>query len=421
MFQTRINPHILPLLGVGVVLMATGACSSGGSDSNPAPADLPRAVAEAYNKNTPVDAKVVQTNSTFGFNLFSELQKSDGKKNLFLSPTSISLALQIVFNGAGGDTKTGMDKALSLNGASSADLNARNAALQASLVSSTPDVTLTIANGLWFKSSAVKPDFVKLNTDYYGSELGSTAGLPKTVNDWVSSKTNGKIPTILPDQDYSDTVAVLVNAIYFKGAWTHKFDAGKTKDSPFTLLDDTTSTVKMMQQQVETGYLQGANFQAVRLPYGKDGRLSLYVFLPSAGTAFGDFLKTLTPENWTSWMPKFGTALVTLKLPRFKSSYSVALKDPLSTLGMGTAFDATGKADLNGIADGAYIQFVQHKTFVEVNEEGTEAAGATGIGIGVTSVPTPATMTVDHPFFCAIRDDKTGTILFMGTIVNPNQ
>ncbi len=421
MFRKKINPHILPLLGAGVVLMATGACSSGGGDTDSLTADLPRAVADAYDKHTTVDPKIVQANSAFGFSLFNELQKTDGAKNLFISPTSVSLALQIVFNGAGGDTKTGMDKALSLSGATASELNAMNAALQASLVSATPDVNLTIANGLWFKASAVKPDFVKANTDYYGSELGTIVGLPQTANDWVSKKTNGKIPTILPDQDYSSTVAVLVNAIYFKGAWTNKFDATKTADSPFALLDGTTPSVKMMQQQVTTGYYQGANFQAVKLPYGKEGKLNLYVFLPSAGASLSDFLKTLTPENWSSWMPKFGAALVTLKLPRFKTTYSVALKNPLTTLGMGIAFDSTGKADLSGIAEGAYIQFVQHKTFVEVNEEGTEAAGATGIGIGVTSVPTPATMTVDHPFFCAIRDDKTGAILFMGTIVNPNQ
>lgn len=421
MLRKTISPCALRLLGVGASLMALGACSSGGGDANRAPADLPRAVADAYNKNAPVDAKTVQSNGAFGFNLFSELQKTEGKKNVFISPVSLSLALQIVFNGAGGDTKTGMDKALSLGGAAPDAINSMNAALQASLANLNPDVNLTIANGLWFKASSVKPDFVKVNADYYGSELGGTLGLPKTANDWVAKKTNGKIPTILPDQDYSSTVAVLVNAIYFKGAWTNKFDAAKTTDSPFTLLDGTSASVKMMQQQVETGYLKGANFQAARLPYGKDKKVSLYVFLPSAGTSLSDFLKTLTPENWSKWTSSFGSALLALKLPRFKSSYSVALKDALSTLGMGVAFDSTGKADLNGIADGAYIQFVQHKTFVEVNEEGTEAAGATGVGIGVTSVPNLATMTVDRPFFCAIRDDKTGAILFMGTIVNPNE
>ncbi len=415
--HTSTSP-LLPLLGVGAVLMGTGACSSGGSDA-PTRADLPHAVADALDRKTPVDTKSISANTAFGFNLFQELQKSDRTKNVFISPTSLSLALQIVFNGAGGDTKTAMDKALSLGGASASDINTSNAALQASLVTDSPDINLTIANGLWFKPSAVKSEFVKTNTDFYGSELGDVTGLPKSANDWVSKKTNAKILTILPDQDYSSTVAVLVNAIYFKGAWTHKFDTAKTNDSPFTLSDGKTATVKMMQQQIDTGYLQGSNFQAIKLPYGKEGRLNLYVFLPTTGTSLPDFLKTLTPENWANWMTKFATASVTLKLPRFKTDYSVALKDALTNLGMGIAFDSTGKADLSGIADNAYIQFVQHKTFVEVNEEGTEAAGATGIGIGVTSAPLPASITVDHPFFCAIRDDKTGAVLFMGTIVKP--
>jgi serpin B len=404
---------ILPYLSLAALI---GCSQSSGTDNTPQ--NLPRAVKEAFRSNTPVDTKIVTANTKFGFSLFQELLKTESDKNLFLSPTSLSLALQIVYNGAKADTQKAMDATLKLNGLSFADLNSMNAALQASLVSKTDDVKLTIANGLWFRSDAVSKDFVDVNTDFYGSELGDMTGIPDSANAWVKEKTNGKIEKILPVQDYTNTIAVIVNAVYFKGAWTDKFDAAKTADGDFTLTGGTTKKVPMMKQQVTTEFYKGTNFRAVRLPYGADRRLRLVVFLPDPGTTLKDFLTTLTPENWQTWGTKFTKALVTLEFPRFKSEYGKGLKDALTAMGMGVAFDST-KANFEGIAKDSYLQFVEHKTFLEINEEGTEAAGATSVGIGVTSAPTPQEFKANRPFFAAIEDSKTNVILFMGQIVNP--
>lgn len=393
-------------------------CSGGGGQAF-APANLPSAVRAAYVSNTPVDSRIVETNTRFAFDLYHSLYSKDGKNNLFLCPTSLSLALQIVYNGAKGDTKTAMDSALRLNGITPADLNNMNAALQASLISRSGAVELNIANGLWFRADSVLPSFVTTNTDYYGSQLGDMSKIPQSANDWVSKQTNGKITQILPEQDYSGTIAILVNAVYFNGTWTSKFDPTKTVDAPFTLLDGTTKNVKMMHQVANFEFYKGVGFKAVRLPYGEDKRLRMILLLPDTGTTLDSLLPSLTPENWKEWQSHFSIANVTLDLPRFNADYSVALKDTLSEMGMGIAFDATGKANFEGIAQNAYLQFVQHKTFLEVSEEGTKAGGATSIGVGVTSVPEPQTMNLNHPFFCFIQDSVSEAILFMGSIVKP--
>lgn len=393
-------------------------CSTGGRESF-VPPDLPSAVRAAYVSNAPVDTRIVDANTKFAFDLYQSLYPTEGTKNLFLCPTSVSLALQIAYNGAQADTKTAMDTTLRLNGLSITDVNSMNAALQASLISRTGAVELDIANGLWFRSDAVQPSFVQVNTDYYGSQLGDMSLIPQSANDWVTKKTNGKITSILPDQDYSATIAVIVNAVYFKGTWTSKFDPTNTVDAPFTRTDGTVKSVKMMHQVTDFDYYKGTHFRAVNLPYGSDKRLRTTIVLPDEGTSLGAILPSLTPENWKSWQTQFHVAKVTLDLPRFKTDYSIALKDTLSNMGMGIAFDASGKANFDGIAKNAYLQFVQHKTFLEVNEEGTQAGGATSIGIGVTSVPEPQEMKVNRPFFCVIQDSVSGAILFMGSIVNP--
>jgi serine protease inhibitor len=415
-FRTR----ALPLMAGGIATTLLGLCGCGSGGSSPAGSSLPRAVADAKRNATPVDANLVASNNSFGFSLFRQLTQTDPGKNVFLSPTSIALALEIVYNGAGGDTQQAMAQTLQLQGVSITDLNNANAALQASLDSPDPQVQLIVANSLWLHQdrNQVKQTFIQTNQDFYGSEIGDLAGVPDNVNAWVSGKTNGKITDLLPKDDYSNTVAIIVNAIYFKGAWAQKFDAANTADGPFTLADGTQKSCRLMHQTHTFGYFQGDHFQALRLPYGQN-RLSMMVFLPDAGTSLSAFLANLTPQNWNTWMGSFHDASVDLALPRFKSVYGAPLNAPLTALGMGIAFDPNGRANFEGIAQNAYITKVQHKTFVEVTEEGTEAAAATSVGVGVTSVMVPVSFTVDHPFFCAIRDDKTGVILFLGSILDP--
>jgi serpin B len=387
--------------------------------TNPTPntEDLPRAVADAAQRGAPVNSDLVASNNQFGFDVFHELWKTDSDKSVFLSPTSFSLALEIAYNGALNTTQEAMAKTMHLTGVSMPDLNSRNAALQASLHNPDPKVELNIANALWMRDKAVKPGFVQVNENYYGSEIGDMSGLPDSANNWVSGKTQGKITQILPKMDYSQLVAVIVNAVYFKGEWAQKFDAAQTTDAQFTRADGSKVACKMMHQSGHYDYFKGDSFQAVRLPYGAK-RMSMILLLPDTGTDLNGFLATITPDNWNAWITKLQDAPGEVALPRFTSDYSAALKEPLTKLGMGIAFDPN-HADFTNLADGAYIAFVQHKTFVEVNEEGTEAAAATGVGVGATAIRPPFHMTLDHPFFYAIRDDKTGAILFLGVLLEP--
>ena len=273
------------------------------------------------------------------------------------------------------DTQSSFAQTLHLTGLNTADLNTANAALQASLVSPDPKVRIDIANSLWIRDNAVQPDFLAMNQTYYGSEIGNVADAPEAVNAWVNRKTNGKIPTVLSGAkpDYANTVAIIVNAIYFKGAWTNKFDPAQTKDGTFTKADGSAMTAPFMTQTGDFDYYKGDHFQAVRLPYGA-GRLSLIALLPDPKTRLDAFLARLTPENWDKWVKRLAYHPGTVALPRFKSEYSADLKPPLTALGLGIAFDQNN-ADLSGLAklspvERACIHSAVHKTFFEVNEEG---------------------------------------------------
>jgi serpin B len=238
------------------------------------------------------------------------------------------------------------------------------------------------------------------------------------------SNTDNRIDKIV-DRISSETILFLINAIYFKGQWTNEFEKGKTREDDFRLADGGQKKLPMMSQSGKYNYYKGKDFQAVSLPYGT-GRMSMYVFLPDKRTTLDQFERDLTVENWENWIKSFRMAPGEVMLPRFKIEYEVDLNDVLKALGMSEAFDAH-RANFSGIAqlsqaDRIYISKVKHKTFAEVNEEGTVAAAATAVEVGVTSVQLPQEnfiMEVDRPFFVAIRDNLTGTVLFMGSIADP--
>jgi len=350
--------------------------------------------------------------------------QDDLQKNIFISPSGVGIALAMTYNGASGTTKQAMAKALELEGLALPDINSSNMALKALLENPDPEVKLTIANSLWANENvSLNPEFLKTNQKFYQAQVTnldfSNPGAVKSINNWVSNNTDENIKQIVtripPNQ-----ILFLINAIYFKGQWTQKFDPKQTTPYPFKLLSGQNKQVPMMFQSGNYNYYETENLQAVTLPYGKNKNIGFHIFLPKQNSSLQAFYRELNAENWKLWMSKFRKTEGSIRLPKFKIDYKVKLAKALTALGMGEAFSS--KADFSGIGKQLAISDVTHKTFVEVNEEGTEAAAATSIGVVVTSIrqkPEPFEMIVDRPFFCAISDRQTGTILFMGSIVNP--
>jgi serine protease inhibitor len=374
-----------------------------------------------------LDSRLVAGNERFGFKLFAEVTKQDAGKNVFISPVSVGLALAMTYNGAVGETKQAMERTLEIQGMNHAELNSASAQLRQALESTDSKVELNIANSLWAKKGITfNPDFIQRDKQFYGADVTALdfndPASAATINSWVADKTKGKINKIV-DQIDAQSILFLINAIYFKGKWSAEFDKAKTKEEPFTTGSGQQKRHPMMQQSGKYNYYEGKSFQAVGLPYGGGG-VSMYVFLPKTGTSFDDFQKSLTAANWDSWMREFVQTQGDISVPRFRIEYEIGLNEALKALGMGVAFDPA-RANFTGIvqtSENAFISRVKHKTFAEVNEEGTEAAAATSVEMMATSVMRPPKtfrMIIDHPFFFAIRDNKTGTLLFMGSIVDP--
>ena len=379
---------------------------------------------EARESDAAVGPELVRADTEFGFKLFKELVGRDDSKNVFISPSSLALALTMTYNGASGKTRQAMAKALQIRGIDLQQVNEANAALLANMNGPGPGVTLNVANSLWARQDVeFDADFLQRNREFYSAEVTALDfGRPDAldiINGWVADKTEGKIDEVIGTIS-PGTVLFLINAIYFKGAWEDPFDPARTRKGTFTLTDGAEKTVPMMSRHGDYNYLQTDTFQAIRLPYGK-GRLSMYVFLPSKELGLRGFYKELHRESWESWMSLFSETKGSISLPRFRVEYEVeqALKEALTALGMGVAFSRSADFSAMIPGGGVWIERVIHKTFLEVNEEGTEAAAATAVEMLGVAIRQPFDMVVDRPFFCAIRDDKTGVILFMGSIVDP--
>lgn len=376
-----------------------------------------------------VDPAMVAANTRFGFKLYAEVlkDKQAAAKNVFVSPSSVALALAMAYNGAEAETRQAMARAMEIDGQKLEDVNRAYKDLRAALESADPKVQLQIANSIWARQGlALKPDFVNRTRESFNAEVSELdfddPASASIINRWVSSNTNGKIEKIV-DQIERNSLMFLINAIYFKGKWSEQFDKAKTKDQPFKLADGRQKPHPMMTQSGNYSYFEGEGFQAVSLPYG-DRRVSLYVFLPREGTSLDQFHNQLTASNWDSWMTEFQKTPGEIALPRFKLEYDISLNDALKAMGMGLAFDPD-RANFSGMFQNqrdAHISKVKHKTFVEVNEEGTEAAAITSVEVQTTSARMPREpfrMVVDRPFFCAIRDNESGAVLFMGSIIDP--
>ena len=370
--------------------------------------------------------ELLAANTQFSFKLFSELRAQYPDQNIFISPASIAFALAMTYNGARGETQHAMAHALQLPDMRLDEVNRANAALRRALTNSDAEVELAIANALWARQHLrFKPAFVQGIKDFYNAEVGSInfddPKSPAIINAWVSRQTHDKITQIV-DQIPREAMLFLINAVYFKGKWKKPFDAAQTRDRTFTLLHGRQKLHPMMTQSGRYSYYQGPAFQAVNLPYGENSKVSLYVFLPNRDSSLMALSQLLTAENWQTWIPQFRVIPGMIVLPRFKIAYEVELNEVLKALGMGVAFDEQ-RADFEGMLASPpqlFISKVKHKTFAEVNEEGTEAAAVTSVEMFTTSAPAQTfRMIIDRPFLCAIRDNTTGTLLFLGAILEP--
>lgn len=364
---------------------------------------------------TKQDLVIVQRHNTFGFNVFRELCKDGG--NVFISPPSIALALSMTYNGAQGETRLAMAKALSIEGIPLEDVNAASEKMLALLQGADPDAELLVANSIWARKGVeFKEKFLQDNEQFFSAQievLSFDELALKAINDWVSRNTGGKIPTIL-DQIDPLHIMFLINAIYFSAEWSEPFNPDLTRELQFTLRNGTKKMHPMMSMTnaVKVPYLETSQFQAVRLPYGESGRLGMYVFLPQD---IDEFIKDLSIKNWNSWIQGLREEEVSIVLPKVKLEYSKRLNEVLSALGMGIAF--TPVADFGGMVNGgARIDFVDHKTFLNIDEKGTEAAAATVVAIMRGS---KFHMRVNRPFFFAIVDSESGSMVFMGLVENP--
>ncbi|MHC5724337.1 MAG: serpin family protein [Nostoc sp.] len=392
---------------------------------------LPQPETPLQKKTLNTDEKIVESSNKFGFKLFSEVLKNDrGENNVFISPLSVAIALAMTYNGASGTTQLAMAKTLELQGVNLPEINSSYAAALKQLLNN-PDgeVQLNIANSLWANQDvSFAPDFLQRTQYFYQAKVSNLnfqdAAAPSIINNWVKENTNGKITDIVGSIQPNDAL-FLISAIYFKGKWSQEFDKSQTAQYPFYITSGKQKQYPMMSQSGNYGYYESNQFQAVSLPYGKDGKFSFYIFLPKQNSNLNAFYQNLNVENWEKWMTQFNTQQGFIRLPRFQTDYEVKLNDALKTLGMEEAFSKNANFSGMGKGNNFDISEVNHKTFLEVNEEGTEAAAVTSVRVGLTltaaiyDIQPPFQMIVDRPFFCAITDNQTGSVLFMGSVIDP--
>ena len=432
----------LPLIAsLGLLTACDGADSSTGPGDDDSAEITTLQSSKARASAAAIDAAdldaLVASNTQFAFGLYESLRaESDG--NLFYSPYSISLALAMTWAGARGETDAQMADVLRFS-LPSERLHPAFNALEQQLASRGRNLPrdedgsgfqLSIANSIWGQREFDFEDsFLDLLAEQYGAGMrlvdfiGSPDPSRLLINDWVAQRTEDRIKDLLPEGSVNVlTRLVLTNAIYFNASWLDPFDPVQTVDGAFSKLDGSSVTTPMMNQLVRTVYTEGQGYQAVELPY-VGYEVSMVVILPEADD-FGAFESDLDRDTLEGIMRDLSDTQVTLTMPRFEFEADVGLSEVLKGLGMPIAFEPPGAdsgADFSGM-DGRrdlFIHDVLHKAFVAVDEEGTEAAAATAVMVGVTSLPPSATMVIDRSFIFLIRDRATGTVLFLGRVVDP--
>jgi serpin B len=366
--------------------------------------------------------KISSANNKVAFKFLSETLKTNNKENVIISPLSLSTILALTQNGAVRNTKEEMLKALELQGLDDSTINESYRNIIAHF-NSLKGIETKIGDSIWIRKNAdVKKELISVGKNYYEAEINEVDFTKKNtvdaVNKWVSGRTAGKINKMM-DSFEDDTYMTLINTVYFKGKWNNPFTERSTSKQKFTSSDGSIKDVDMMKETMGIDYMKNTNFQAVRIPY-EDQNFGMYVFLPSKDSSVDKLTNEMTMENWNKWINEFKKTQVQVSLPKFKIEFEEELNSMLKGFGMKDAFDGT--ANFSNITDktNLYIDLVKQKSYIDVNEAGTEAASATAVVMKAVSAPLdPTQFTVDRPFIYAIADKKTGLIIFMGKVEKP--
>jgi serine protease inhibitor len=366
---------------------------------------------------------LISSENSFALDIFKKvIESSTESENVIISPLSISSALSMTLNGANGTTRDAMLATLGMNGLTPEKINNSYKDLTEALLNVDKRVLISIANSVWTeKNFVVKKPFTDVLTQYYNAESKSfditDPLVPNQINSWIESKTNGLIKNMIDKLDQS-TVMLLINAIYFKGKWSSQFEKDKTVQRSFYKSGGVTAQVPMMTQISEFKIYNGEGFTLAEFPYGQ-ANFVMDVLLPDADNEIKSIIPLINDNSFKGWISQLSERKTDLSFPKFKYGYKKDLNDILTDMGMGIAF--TDNADFSNISDmDLLISMVKHQAFIETNEEGSEAAAATIVGILATSMPAgPYILNIDHPFLYIIRETSTNSILFMGRVGDP--
>jgi serpin B len=373
---------------------------------------------------TQAEKQIASSADDFAFKVFKKISENEPYTNVFVSPLSISMALGMTLNGAAGETYDAMRNTLSLSGLTQDEINESYKSLVELLTSIDQQVIMQIANSIWYRNDIqVGQVFINTNKKYFNAVINpmnfDDPGTVNVINAWVKTSTNGKIEKIV-ERIERETIMFLINAIYFKGNWKHQFDKTKTRDDFFTKLSGSPVPCKMMNQENDFMFISNEIFSMIDLPYG-NGIFSMTIILPKDNRSIKDALNFITKENLNSLIANLAKAKKKLYMPKFKLEYKINLNETLKALGMGIAFDG-GRANFTKLYEGpgnAFISNVEHKTYVDVNEEGTEAAAVTSVEVGRTSID-DSIIRLDRPFIFMIREKNSNCILFIGKMEDPS-
>ncbi|MFC2090243.1 serpin family protein [Bacteroidota bacterium] len=366
--------------------------------------------------------ELIEADQRFSFELFHQVCSLSQEENIMISPLSISYALGMTYNGARGGTGEEFVSVLHFDGLSKMEVNESYKDLMGQLKTLDEKVELVLANSIWHVDWAtVKEEFIQTNQEYFDAQVApldfSDPASVDVINDWIEAKTNDKIKDML-DYIPADAYMYLINAIYFNATWKYEFDEDDTYNGNFYLQDGETGEAAFMHIEGDFKHAWTAEFQAVELPYG-DGAFSMVVLLPvSSDQSIDEFVEFLDLDAWEEWFTHASVQHTTVNLPKFKYAFKDLLNDPLKNLGLVTAF--SDSADFSDITEQVwlYISRVIHQSYIDVNEEGTEAAAATIVEMRWESA-TGNYFTADRPFVYIIKENSTNAILFIGKVGRP--